>query len=252
MIVLPGMEHYTKTFMELDYEPLTITARLVKNSQVVAYEPPPYLDGLLAWAVLQVVTAGQGVPQNTPEAYWIPLPLRCLWVSADELPLWAASVFQPAGDLVQDVTYLHKRNPLGEFSRSARWNAKAGRWMERRRPLPTAGCNVWQARCIGNHAWVERLLVQNVGFLGKNRGIGFGEVADWEVAPAAFESPLVVDGRLAHALPVEYPDKPCITDAPRRVGWTPPQWKRSLFSAGWSVGTPVDQVDWFVDLPSMA
>lgn len=249
MIVLPGMENYTKTFMALEYEPLTVTARLVKTAQVVAYDPPPYLDGLLAWAVLQVVTAGQGVPQNTPEAFWIPLPLKCLWVSPEEWPLWAASVFMPQSDVIHDTTHVHKRNPLGEFSRSARWNTKAGRWMERRRPLPTSGCDVWQARCIGNREWIERLLVQNVAFLGKARGIGFGEVADWEVAPAAFVSPVVDGGRLIHALPVDYPDKPCITEAPQRVGWTPPQWKRSLFSTGWPVGTRVASMDWFSDLP---
>lgn len=244
MIVLPGMENYTRAFMALDFEPLTVTARLVKNAQMVAYEPYPYLDGLLAWAVLQEVTAGQGVPQNTPEVYWIPLPLRCLWMSPEQLPLWETSVFQPMGDVVRDVTYLHKRNPPGEFSTSARWNTQAGRWMERRRPLPTVGCDVWEARCIGNRKWVEKLLVQNVGFLGKNRGVGFGEVADWKVTPATFDTSLVRDGRLTHAIPEAWPGKLLIGEAPRRVGWTPPQWKRSLFSLGWPVGTPVG-VDWY-------
>jgi len=247
MIILPGMENYTKTFMSLDYAPLTVTAQLARNAQVNAYEPPPYLDGLLAWAVLQVATAGQGVPQNTPEPYWIPLPLRCLWLSPDELPLWAASVFMPQTDIIADVHYLHKRNPLGEFSTSARWNTKAGRWMERRRPIPTAGCELWQARCIGNAEWIERLLVQNIGFLGKARGVGFGEIVDWQVRPAQFDSPLVYDDKLIHAIPVEYPNAPRITTAPRRVGWTPPLWKRSLFADGWPVGTPVRACDWFAD-----
>lgn len=88
-------------------------------------------------------------------------------------------------------------------------------------------------------------LIKAIKFLGKHRNVGYGEIDQWEVAPRSFTENeiLVIDGVLVHAIPYAYTgvgaDNPTTV-----VGWTPPQWKVSLQTEGWPVGTPVE-IDWF-------
>ena len=69
-----------------------------------------------------------------------------------------------------------------------------------------------------------------------------GEIDEWLVTPAEFETALINDHFLAHGIPegcgieCDYPTT--------LVGSTPPQWKVSLHLPGWPVGTMLP-VDWF-------
>lgn len=95
------------------------------------------------------------------------------------------------------------------------------------------------ARCCGNKEEIERL-IQKINFLGKHRRVGYGEIARWDVEPGDFTEKEIftLDGVLAHALPTGY-DGVKVEALPTIVGWTPPQWKVSLQTEGWPIGTKV-------------
>lgn len=252
MIDYPLLQPYIDRYEGLQGEPLCITLYLRPGGRIAGYDPLN-LDNLLARCVVDEATAGMGLP-NEPGAYRLPVPLKCLWRSQQGYPLWAATPFYPVSDCVADVAYWHKRAQSGQFTRtkSGRFSIRAtqGRWMERRVPLPTQVCDIWQATCIGDAAEIARLL-QPLSHVGKRRSSGFGEVLRWEVGPGAFV--LVRDGRLTRAMPAlalpELVPGRLPVEQPAPVGWTPPQWKPSLFAAGWWPGTPVD-TDWFGVAPS--
>lgn len=244
MIDYPLLQRYADRYGGVKGEPLRIILHLVPGSRIAGYDPVN-LDNLLARAVVDEATHGLGLP-STPEAYRLPVPLVCLWRSPEGLPLWAATPFFPASDHALDVAYWHKRAQTGELTgtKTGRFAIRAtqGRWMERRVPLPTQVCDTWQAWCIGDGEEIARLL-RPLTHVGKKRSTGFGEVSRWRIEPAqSFE--LVHDGRLMRAMPAMAAAQLLpwyrMSEEPAPVGWTPPQWKPSLFAPGWWPGTLVD------------
>ena len=145
MINLPEFEAFTREFGALEMRPLVVRAVLKPNSPVISYHPPPYLDNLLARSVVDRATGGNGLP-DTPEAYWLPLPLKMVWLSPEGLPLWDSSVFEPIGINISDTVYSHKRPPKALFSEARSIKFNTGRWMERRLPMPVAIAPGWEAR----------------------------------------------------------------------------------------------------------
>ena len=200
MIELPELENTSRLYAQLEMKPLIVRAHLRPGAQMVNYDRA-YLDGLLARAVMDRATGGDGVP-DCDEGYWIPLPLKILWRSESGLPLWAGSVFQPVGMAEGDVVYTHKRMPKALYCTPSGIKNNVGRWMDRRLPLPTEIAGVYEARCIGHAATVLDLLA-DIAFMGKRRSIGFGEVDAWEVVEAEFSDmdTLTRDGALIHAIP---------------------------------------------------
>lgn len=242
MIDYEALRPYRARYAALECAPLRITLRLRPGGRLAGYDPLN-LDNLLARLVVVEATAGRGLPPSD-EPYCLPVPLRCLWRSPEGLPLWGATVFSPLGPNGPDVAYWHKRAQTGVWTgtKTGRFGiaSTAGRWMERRVPLPTVVCDTWTADCVGNAAEIARLLAL-CGFVGKRRTNGFGEVETWAVEPLA-EFALVRDGRLTRPVPaaaVELLGHERPEDEPAPVGWTPPEWKPSLFRPGWWSGQPV-------------
>ena len=221
----------------------------------------PTLDGLLA---AMVVLAARKSPQlpDTPEAYDIPLPLQCLWRDERGHPLWAASYFWPEGQVHQSALIVHKRAISGKWSqgkmyrgeRRLRINTAAGVHKERQTPVAVETCVTgrYHALCIGNADAIAELLEPCSLFSGR-RNIGLGEVDRFRIEPVEIGSEdCLSDGDLllravpadaAHLLTREPAELPSL------VGWTPPQWKATLFSPGWRAGTAQrgddSEVDWF-------
>ncbi len=247
MVEYEALRPHGERYIELEVTPLRVVLHLQPGSRLAGYDPIN-LDNLLARMVVDEATEGRGLP-FTPEAYNLPVPLKCLWRSDAGLPLWAATPFTPAADCADDVAYWHKRVQTGRFTgtKSGKYTISStnGRYMERRVPLPTKVCDIWQADCIGNAAEVARLLA-GCTYVGKRRTNGFGEVAHWEVQPLdAFA--LVRDDRLTRPIPamaIELLNGHVPEGQPAPIGWTPPQWKPSIFAPGWWTGTPVI-MDWF-------
>lgn len=255
MVEHAGLKPFAERYAVLEVRPLRVVLTLREGSRLAGYDPLN-LDNLLCRSVVEEATEGRGLPESR-EAYDLPCPLRCLWRSPAGWPLWAATPFQPAGLSIPDVCYWHKRQQSGRFSGTKtgnlRLNAAGGRYMEKRVPLPADACRTWEARCEGDAAEVARLL-ERFPVVGKRRAIGHGEVERWTVEPIeSFD--LVREGRLMRPIPVlawpalfglQVPE-----EAPALVGWTPPQWKPSLFLPGWWTGTAVpggatgDDVDWY-------
>lgn len=242
MIEYPALQPYAAQYWNLRGEPLRVTVRFKQGAHLAGYDPLN-LDNLLARAVVEEATNTTGLP-DTIDAYVLPVPLRCLWRSHAGLPLWAATAFRPVGMAVSDIAYWHKRAQSGRWSkgRSGKLTiiTTKGRWMDRRVPLPTTLCETWVADCIGDAEEILRLL-KRFAFIGKRRSNGFGEVKEWSIEPGSFE--LVENGILTRSMPLEAAvpilgQVPSISPAP--VGWTPPQWKPSLFLPGWWMGTALE------------
>ncbi len=242
MIEIPELVKLGLKFARGPFEPLTVTAVMRHGAPLCSYDPI-HFDGLLAKAVVIAALKMQTLP-DAVEPYWLPLPLAQLWTSDDGLPLWAASVLRPYGDTVGTEVYLHKRNAPMTFSNSAKLETGKGRYMERRIPVPTQVAFAWQARVIGNREWLNFLLPQFTN-IGKHRSRGMGAVKEWRISDAGWTADDIVKdaGMLIKPIPEEagliaWPGSPV------PVGWTPPQWKPSLFRMGWPAGTTL-QPDWF-------
>lgn len=234
MIYLPELNEVTRRFAALPMSPLTVTARL-RGDISPTTGTPIYLDGLLARCVIES-HLGCRVLQNTPEAYWLPLPLKMEWQNSGGLPLWSASCFK-SNRALADVEYRHKRTPSGRLSDPSRFKSNVGRYMERRTPVTTIAADTLTAHCIGNADEIKKLLA-NIKFVGKNRTTGHGEVVEWLIADSDINDPLVIDGMSTRAMPHDYASsKYKFNTSPYLVGWTPPQWKPSLFGMGYPTGT---------------
>lgn len=250
MIEHPALMPYFDRYAALDMQSLSVILALKPGARLAGYDPLN-LDNLLARAVIEDATGKLGLP-DSQDAYALPVPLDCLWHSPDGLPLWAATAFMPEGARASDVAYWHKRVQSGRFTRtkSGKFSIRStsGRYMERRVPLPTTVAECWVATCIGNAEEIARLL-RPLAFVGKRRTNGMGEVDHWEIVPGEFA--LVRNGRLTRPMPMQafdlsidlLPGGALPEGTPSLVGWTPPQWKPSLFAPGWREGTPLAK-DW--------
>ena len=229
MIHLSELNTLTTQFAQCHTEPLRVTIHLQPNSRIVNYDPV-HLDGLLARAVVERATEGR-LLADSEDGYWIPLPLDMLWQSGEGYPLWASTVLYSTTDTIDDIYVRHKRNSGGEFHDKKKLVTRAGPWMERRIPTPTLVCDTLEALCIGNAECVKSLLV---GFthIGKLR---LARVNTITVEPIDAFS-LWRNGRLMRPMPIAS-GVIALTERPSLVGWTPPQWKPSLFSLGWPTGT---------------
>lgn len=259
MIEYPALMPYTARYADLVSVPLRIILTLIKGSPLAGYDRV-HCDNLLARAVVDEATLGQGLP-NASETYCLPIPLCILWRSSDDLPVPACSVLLPLTETVEDVAYWHKRVQSGRWTGTKTGNlsirSSQGRYMERRVPLPTHLCRQWYADAIGDPSEVARLLA-GIRFVGKRRSNGFGEVESWEVVPLdefRLVAPLPVTDRATGEMTVQ----DCLTrplpaaavellgewrpDAePAPCGWTMPQWMPRLFRLGWWAETPCHRV----------
>lgn len=253
MIVLSEFDQHRQRYAGLKLEPLQVTAVYQPGASRVNYQPQA-LDNLLANRVMK--QAGLDELPDNPDCYDIPLPLKCLWRNSDGWPLWAASYFWPESETHQWSMVQHKRAITGQWSagrgkdKKLALNKASGKHKEKRIPVPaeTSATGRYTAYAIGHFETVCELL-ETVTQLSGRRGIGMGEIAYFEVA-AVPHAPVLVNGsKLSRAIPLGaaelLPPHIRIIDAyVPSVGWTPPQWKPTLFSPGWFAGSLIE-VDYF-------
>lgn len=245
-VVLPELAPLFAEVATLPMRPLRVTLWLAPGSSLAGNDALQ-LDNLLARTALDRVRRARGPLDDAPLGYEMPVPLRSLWRSDDGLPLYAATPFAPRGATAPDVQYLHKRQQSGRWTQGGRHGfaprAGSGRWAERRQAVRSTLAERWVADVIG-HAETIAAWLAPVTHVGKKRALGFGVVARWEIAPLPAWH-LVRDGRLTRPLPAlaiaQWPMRPA--GAPALIGWTPPQWKPSLFRPGWWAGTVVPGVE---------
>lgn len=238
MIHLDELATWTERFAGLPMEPLRITVELA--SGLAGYDDLN-LDNLLARCVVDRALAGARMADHDEDGYWLPIPLRCLWRDQRGYPLWAATTFSPDGHMVQSNVFHHKRQISGEWTgtKSGKFSVRsgAGRHAERRIPFPVRVAERWSASCIGNADAIAELL-EPLQAIGKHRARGFGQVIRWIIEPMPAWR-LVAGGHLARPLPVAAGGLLEAVPAARPVlaGWTPPQWKASLWDMCWPEGT---------------
>lgn len=173
---------------------LRIVAELV--APVVSYHGL-HLDGILAHAIVERQTAGAMLPQS---AEYIPcdLPLRCLWRSAAEVPLWASTDLLPDGTSTSQAVYLHRRALEPTMTESNLKTGK-GRYKERRSPLPATIARRLVAYADGDAQEIAALLAV-VTSIGKKRIVG-GAVREWIVEEVEEFSFVDGEGRALRPLP---------------------------------------------------
>ena len=222
---------YLKRFEPFEFQAYEIT--LFLQTPPALYDPI-HLDGLLSRAVVQNATQGLGLPES-PEPYWLPLPLEKAWESDDGLPLWCSTNFSPIETDTVTSAFWHKRQIRPEFlkrgpkGRPMNLRDTEGATKEYRIPLPLHACRVWRATFSGDaHAVTE--LLKGISHVGKKKSQGYGLVERWELNARASFSFFDADGRPLRPIPTEYgalPRKLPITDA-ALTSWTPPYWHAGI------------------------
>lgn len=229
--MIEKMKIIKEQYESLHHEGLKITA--FTNQAIMGYDFP-YLDGLLERALVDDVLQGETFFFENTTYYDIPVPIKKLWVSDKGYPLNCCSMFWPGIMPVMDTVFVHKRTAF-EFTKKPP-KTGIGRWMDRRIPYQSLLSPSWTAYCHGNKAEIARLL-QYIRFLGKHRGIGYGEIDRFEINEwdGSEMDCIMQEGKLLRAVPKDCglvnPKAACST-----VGWTPPYWKPNLFSNGWRAG----------------
>jgi CRISPR type IV-associated protein Csf3 len=190
---------------------------------------------------------GTPILDSKKEPYYIPIPAKRLWEHPNSgLPLWAASFFIPATDVVNDVgdtIYFHKRSIRGQWTKGTGKSEKfgigtrTGRWAERRTPIVTSIATKMEAYCIGGVDEIMRLLSM-VTHLGKKRSAGSGAVAKWEIEEMETIDCLQKNGKLIRPVPARFKDIGA-DEPPQLIGWTTPYWSPAIFDLGWRIGTSV-------------
>lgn len=195
------------------------------------------LDAVLAYAVVQHSTHGQGLP-DSDEPYQVPLPLATLWTCPDSgLPLWDATQFHPTLINYHQPAFWHKRGYKPQLLKKTRHgkfpNANFGNGVhkEYRIPMPLQTALNWRAYAKGNAYEIQRLL-NTVNAIGKKRTQGYGKVLTWKVTTCEpFD--YWYEGRLIKAFPVDFNPKPLPKGAFSfsifEQGWTPPYWLATTF-----------------------
>ncbi|MBU0791632.1 MAG: hypothetical protein KKC55_14320 [Gammaproteobacteria bacterium] len=208
------------------------------------------LDGLLGNAVCREAMRGMDLP-TVADCYDVPLPLRCLWRNEHGWPLWAASYFWPEGEMARGNVVFHKRAIMGHWSagrgkdKKLTLNKAAGPHKEKRVPVPVeaSATGRYVAYCVGDADAIAELL-EHFKMVSGRRNVGLGTVKRFEIEPVGERNVLIHGDVLSRAVPegavgLLSPHAPAESPWPA-VGWTPPQWKQTLFGAGWPAGSALE------------
>lgn len=216
VIHLPEFAEYRAQCEAAPLRPLRVSATMA--APLMTYHPV-HLDGLLAFAVVEMLTQGQGLP-NSAAPYYIPLPLRRLWESPTGLPLWAATDLMPEAEAVKSQVYFHRRAIAPTMTDAAIRTGK-GRHKEKRSPIPSVSTRTMTADVIGNPDMLAALL-KNVASIGKKHHAS-GAIASWGIEE--IETFMLSDeqGRTRRPLPLEM-FQPPMTALGQHIGFTPPYW----------------------------
>lgn len=219
--LLPELKPYWLSYTAADNQgsmvPLTITAEV--DSPLGGYHPLT-LDGLLAWAVVNEAMGGNQL-DNSASPYLLPVPLRLLWQSPAGMPLWATNWFDPVGANRKVSLWWHKRAIKSEHASSRKGISKssisevAGRFKEKRIPMPAQIASTWTTTCIGHADEIARLL-RMVDAVGKKRN---ARVAKWTIRQAeVFEFNRPIPAAYTHQRDNAFPLNVQL------AAWTPPYW----------------------------
>lgn len=213
---------------------LKITCKLQQNSQLINYEPMQ-LDSIVGYRVMQELHKGK---PNIDEVVDMPLPIEKLW---DEPLCYNATALIPQGEIINDVQYLHKRVQNCVFTKGKndvfRLQTAAGRFQERRIPVPTIVANDLVAYCVGDAEQLQYHL-NKVRHLGKRRNIGFGCVDKWVIEESTIKDFLIVGGKLTRPIPKELAEFKGwhFECEPYYISIRPPYWHGSTKTLGYNTG----------------
>jgi hypothetical protein len=214
--LLPYWQRYTDPAYQDAMTPLIIECEV--DSPLGGYHPLT-LDGLLAWSVVNEAMNGNQL-DNSQSPYLLPVPLHMMWRSPSGMPLWATNWFGPVGANRKVSLWWHKRAIKPEYAALRKGvkssiHEQAGRFKEKRIPMPAQIASTWTTTCIGNADEIARLL-QPVDAVGKKRN---ARVSQWTIRQAeAFSFSRPVPAAYIHEREKAFP-----LDV-QLAAWTPPYW----------------------------
>lgn len=196
-----------------------------------------HLDGILAYAQVERMTAGAMLPQSA-SYYPLDLPLRCLWRNEAGVPLWASTDLLPETVAVQQTVYIHRR-AMEPVMTTANLQTGKGRYKERRSPLPALATARLVAFADGDAQAIAGLLA-TVSSIGKKR-IVTGAVKAWHIEEIEAFSLVDGAGRALRPIPHLY-----LYGEERAGGqmlaYSPPYWHAATRAKCVDAGEYVDAV----------
>lgn len=217
-------------YQAMGMEPLMVRAKVGPYRPADEGTGAVHLDGLLAAAVEK----DHPVPMRfSDEANVIPIPVKCLWVSSDGLPLWAASDLRPAGEMRRQTKYWHKRvvEERLDVVKKLPSNTRTGAGKPYRVPYTTIESGAVAGLAFGNAEEIYRLLNEYIPSIGKRGAEGLGRVRNtgFEVLPLSDSHEEFVEHLLRmRPVPISYlseqDDGIPVNASLRPMTWTPPYW----------------------------
>lgn len=223
LTLLPELAPYWQQYTNENYQQsmLPIIVDVEVSTPLAGYHPLT-LDGLLAFCVVNKAMQGNQL-DNSKTPYLLPTPLKMMWRDNKNqgMPLWTANWFQPVSANRKISIYWHKRMIRPEYVGNRKDIPKsqisevAGRFKEKRIPMPGQIATHWRAECIGNPQEIARLL-ENIDAIGKKR---HAHVIQWTISLAEsfiFNRP--IPAAYIHETTGKIPLDLQI------AAWTPPYW----------------------------
>lgn len=219
--LLPELRPYWDAYTAPDNQdamrPLIIECEV--DSPLGGYHPLT-LDGLLAWAVVNEAMHGNQL-DNSGSPYLLPTPLHLLWQAPSGMPLWSANWFEPVGANRKISMWWHKRAVKPEHVAARKGVSKssinevAGRFKEKRIPMPAQIASTWTTTCVGNADEIARIL-RTVDAIGKKRS---ARVKKWTIRQVdLFEFERPIPAAYTHSQTGSFPLNVQL------AAWTPPYW----------------------------
>jgi len=197
-----------------EFKPFKVTITIGSNGMYYDPNEPPHLDAIIDWCLRPCkIEKDEDVFEKGIMPKQIGLPLKVATIKG--LRVFHASAFFPEGKSFESITHIRKRFRRGfENLFEGNPNTKSGQYREYDMPYPKLHTHKLVAYGFGNVYSIQRLLRENINFIGKKRSIGFGQVITIDVSEIDTDYSFVKDGKAMRFLPDENGTRQCRIQPP--------------------------------------
>ena len=218
------------------YGPMRVTFRFDGTGVCHDTNNPTHLDGLLVWCMLPDSKRSESLTRDEqPEDIILPLER---WHSEDPKAWgWRASALFPDGQFAETRFHRRRKMQMNRLERTTGTvNTQIGTMKEWNVPVPVLLCHTLVAFAVGDRLLVERLLRDNIRYVGRERARGFGRVVGIDVDATDGDWSCVRNSACTRYLPDRQGE--------RMVRPRPPYWNIADAVPHKDVGEPAPEWTW--------